>query len=197
MAKLILGTAEFGPKAYATAKEPLSLNLIRIIMNAAHHYGITTLEGAEDYHCDEVLKDLRFELIYKVRHPYNIHQVLENTGRRNLLGLMYHHWPTDRASQVMKHPALSYTGSSVYTHGQVSSSDEMVEVPLNLENKTFEKMTAPCKLVRSVFNRGELLKTKTVKECLDYVKSLPNIHGVVVGVNSVAELEEIVKQWHS
>jgi hypothetical protein len=71
----------------------------------------------------------------------------------------------------------------------------MVEVPLNLENHKFKGFTSPCKLARSVFGRGALLKQYSVKECLDYVKSISSVHAVVVGVNTVKEMEEILKAW--
>lgn len=198
MKKLILGTAEFSPKAYGDGvTDPVSLNEVRMILNKAKQGGINILEGAEDYHCDEVLQDLRFELIYKVRHPYSLNTILERTQRTSLMGLMYHHWPEQKAFWPAKDPRVMYTGVSVYTHGQVHSHSDMVEVPLNLEDRRFEKLDATCKLARSVFGRGKLLKQYSVKDCLDYVKSLQNVHGVVIGVNSVKELDEVLKAWHA
>lgn len=192
--KLILGTASFGPKAYGLCTEPISLNTIRAIMECAKHGGITTLEGAEAYGCNNVLNEY-FDLIYKVTHPYSLDRVLNNLGRQRLLGLMYHHGYTTKSQSYKQHPNLDYFGASVYNRGQITGQETMVEVPLNLENREFEKVEAPCKLVRSVFGRGELLKKYSVKECLDYVRSIPNIHGVVIGVNTVGELEEILKEW--
>lgn len=195
--KLILGTAEFGPIAYGEGRtEPISLTDIRMILQAAKRGGISILEGAEAYDCDEVLQDLTFDLIYKVRHPYNLGRVLERTGRRELMGLLYHHSEVSRGNDVGNTRCIAgYWGASIYSYKQLNGNETMIEVPLNLENREFENLTAPCKLVRSVFGRGKLLETHTVKECLDYVKSLPNVHGVVVGVNSVRELEQILEAW--
>src|SRR5437879_4964770 len=91
--KLILGTAEFNPQyPYgAGVTTPPTLEEIERILNCAHTGGIEILEGAESYHCDELLQDPRFELIYKVRHPYSIERVLHNVNRKRLLGLLYHH----------------------------------------------------------------------------------------------------------
>lgn len=199
MPKLILGTAEFGPTPYGHGiKEPVSLNDIRMIMNCAKRGGIEILEGAEAYKCDEVLQDLNFDLIYKVDHPYSLDRVLDRTGRTSLMGLLIHQHDIERKSQsVFPDRRVLYTGSSVYSHKQLLGTEQMIEVPLNMNSREFETSTAPCKLVRSVFGRGQLLQEgRTVKECLDYVKSIKNVHGVIVGVNSVKELEEILKAWN-
>lgn len=196
--KLILGTASFGPKPYGEGvTEPISLSDIASILEHAKHGGIKTLEGAEAYKCDAVLTNHFFDLIYKVTHPYSLDRVLESTGRHSLMGLLYHHGYESKSQLPLQHRRISYGGASIYSHKQLTGSEEMVEVPLNLENREFESFTAPCKLVRSVFGRGSLLKKYSVKECLDYVKSVPNVHGVIVGVNSVRELEEILKAWNT
>lgn len=194
--KLILGTAEFGPKAYGEGvREPISLNNIRNILECAKRGGIDILEGAEAYNCDELLSDPTFDLIYKVTSPYSLDRILTRTGRCKLMGLMYHHGYETQSQMPQSDNRVDYLGSSVYSFKQLTGQEGMAEVPLNLENRGFEKLTAPVKLVRSVFGRGELLKRHSVKECLAYVKGLPNVHGVVVGVNSVAELQEIIDIW--
>lgn len=196
--KLILGTAEFGPKPYGTAKEPIALQEIDGILTLASKGGITILEGAEAYGCDAVLQNPKFDVIYKVTHPYSLNKVLKRLNRTELMGLMYHHGYKTAGQRLIvgdRDNRCLYYGASIYQYTQHRGFEDIVEVPLNLEDNRFEKFTAPVKLVRSVFGRGELLKKYTVKECLDYVKSVPNVHGVVVGVNSKKELEEILKEW--
>lgn len=194
--KLILGTAEFGPVPYGTAKEPISLAEIDGILNLASKAGITILEGSEFYHCDATLQNPKFDVIYKVDSPYSLNRCLHNTGRNHFMGLLYHHHSKDTKAQMpQRDPRISYSGSSVYSHNQILGSEDMIEVPLNIENREFENVTAPVKLVRSVFGRGELLKKYSVKECLDFVRSNPTVHGVIVGVNSKVELEQILKAW--
>jgi hypothetical protein len=195
--KLILGTANMGPKPYGLQQQAIGFNEVRFILNAAKRYGITMLEGSEAYNCDDALQYGKFDIIYKVTHPYNLNRVLEGLSRTSLLGLMYHHGFETRAQTMTHDPRVTYTGASIYTAGQLSGTEQIVEVPLNIEKRDFESLTAPCKIVRSVFGRGELLKKYSVKDCLDYVKSIPNVHGVIVGVNNVKELDEVMKAWHA
>lgn len=194
--KLILGCAEFGPKPYGTAKEPISLAEVDRILTLASSAGIDILEGAESYNCDSVLQNPKFDVIYKVIAPFSLDRVLSRINKPRLLGLMYHHTKETQAQMPYNDIRVVYRGSSVYKHSQIFGSEEILEVPLNLENREFEKTTANVKLVRSVFGRGELLKKYSVKDCLDFVKSNPTVHGVIVGVNSKRELEEILKAWN-
>lgn len=194
--KLILGTANFGPKPYGVLEKPLGLVDIRFILEFAKKHGITMLEGSELYGCDELLNDPTFDLIYKVKHPYNLGRVLERTGRKTLMGLMYHHSETTKAQKLHPHPAVGYQGASIYNFKQLLNTEDMVEVPLNLDDRTFEKADYDCKIVRSVFGRGELFKKYSVKECLDYIKGLSNVHGVVIGVDSVGQLEQVLEAWN-
>ena len=193
--KLILGTAEFGPTPYGTAKEPIALAEIDGILKMAHHAGIEILEGAESYKCDAVLQNPKFDIIYKVQSPFSLDRILGRINKSHLMGLLYHHTYETKGQMPYNDIRVIYRGSSVYKHQQILGSEEMIEVPLNLENREFEHTFAPVKIVRSVFGRGELLKKYTIKECLDFVKSNPTVHGVVIGVNSKQELEEILKNW--
>jgi hypothetical protein len=195
--KLILGTAEFGPKAYGTAKEPLTVAEIEKILRLARMGGIKILEGAESYGCDDILKNSYFDVIYKVKHPYNLNRILSSLERQRLTGLLYHHTFDSPAQMPLASNLVDYVGSSVYNYKQVLGREGILEVPLNLEDKTFEKISAPVKLVRSVFGRGELLTKYSVKECLDYVRNNPTVHGIIVGVNSSRELEQILESWNS
>jgi hypothetical protein len=194
-AKLILGTANMGVKPYGTLKEQLSLNEINRILDYARANGITTLESSEAYFCDPVLR-ANFDLIYKVTHPYSLNRVLNQLGRTHLLGLMYHHGFDTLVNSISPDDRVLYRGASIYDYRQLDGSEDMIEVHLNIENREFEAIRAKCVLARSVFGRGELLKKYSIKECLSYVAKLPNIHGVVVGVDNVAQLKEIVEAWN-
>jgi hypothetical protein len=194
--KLILGTASFGPVPYgAGVTKRIDLMEIEYILKAAKYGGIDILEGSELYGCDEVLSD-KFELIYKVKHPYTINKVLRDVKRNRLMGLLYHHSQNSRAQDVKRYPNVDYSGASIYDSKQLTSQEEMIEVPLNIEDIRFANTIVPCKLVRSVFGRGELLKKYSVQECLDFVKNNPTIHGVIVGVNSLKEMNEILEAWN-
>ena len=195
--KLILGTASFGPVAYGEGVvEPPTSDEIARILDVAHKGGIRTLESAEAYKVDlDILSDPRFQLIYKVTHPYDLNTILVDFERDYLTGLLYHHSYESRAQMPIDDSRIQYRGASVYSHGQLSGQEDMVEVPLNIEDTTFKNLTSPCKLVRSVFGRGKLLKQYSVKECLDFVKANPTVHGVIVGVNAAREMEEILKAW--
>lgn len=193
--KLILGTAEFGPKAYGTATEPIPLAEVEKIFRIAYKGGIETLEGAESYKCDTLLQNTAFNVIYKVTHPYNLDGILKRLQRTRLTGLLYHHGFITPSQMPLQDVRIDYRGSSVYSHKQILGSEDIIEVPLNIENTEFEKVGATVKLVRSVFGRGELLKKYSVKDCLDFIKKNSTVHGVVVGVNSGRELEEILKYW--
>lgn len=194
-AKLILGTANFGPQAYGQLKEPLSLTQIDILMDRARKYGIKILEGSELYQCDDVLSKQQFELIYKVKHPYSLATILSRLGRSRLLGLMYHHGFDTQSVDINRRGEVDYTGASIYKANQLTGYEQMVEVPLNLEQRQFEMEQYPCKIVRSVFGRGELLKKYSVKECLEYVCKNPTVHGVIIGVDNIKQLDEIMMAW--
>lgn len=194
--KLILGTANFGLKAYGQLSEPLSMNDISFILDYARKHGISLLESSELYDCDVALGRQEFDLIYKVKHPYNLDRIMEKLGRSSLLGLLYHHGYNTFKQEVRKDARVQYNGASVYHKDQLVGTEGMIEVPLNLENREFENTVYPCKIVRSVFGRGELLKRYTVKECLNYVKHNSTIHGVIVGVDSIKQLEEICRIWN-
>jgi hypothetical protein len=195
--KLILGTASFGPVPYgAGVTKRIDLMEIEYILKAAKYGGIDMLEGSELYGCDEVLSD-KFELIYKVKHPYSISKAMVNLKRNRLMGLLYHHHQASKSQDMKHYPNVDYVGASVYDFKQLTGQEEMIEVPLNIEDTRFANITAPCKLVRSVFGRGELLKKYTVKECLAFVKNNPTVQGVIVGVNSLKEMNEVLEAWNA
>lgn len=194
--KLILGTASLGPIAYGEGiVNPPSSEEVNKILDCAASGGIETLEGAEAYQCDPLLQDTRFNLIYKVTHPYDLNSKLVDLERDYLMGLMYHHSYTSRPQMPLLDARIQYIGASVYDYLQLIGSEGILEVPLNIEDGRFKAITAPCKLARSVFGRGTLLKQYSIKECLDFVKAIPSVHGIVVGVNSTTELEQILKVW--
>lgn len=174
---LILGTAEFNPKGYAGTKCPSKKEITKIL-HLAWEGGIRTLDCAEAYNCYDPLNPLytKFHRIWKNRERV--------TYRRNY----YHYKQTEKRLEGITH-------ASVYTLDQLMGLQSAI-VPVNLNNTTFTwQMFKTPLYFRSVFDRGLLLKQGySVRGCLKFVKKFPN-DGVIVGVKSAKELEEILKVW--
>lgn len=172
--KLILGTAEFGMRPYGDGiTAPPNRQEILKILNLAWESGIDTLDTADTYGT-EAITDLfgGFKQIFK---------------SRKVQGAYYHYAPGESRIEGVKQ-------ASVYDLEQVQGLDSVI-VPLNINNTLFKDVKAPIVYVRSVFDRGKLLKEGyTVKDCLTFVKR-HSPQGVIVGVNSVKELEDILKAW--
>lgn len=173
--QLILGTAEFG-KAYGEGvKEPPSEQEVVKILNLAWEAGIKALDTADTYGLDKVRPYFgRFGEIYKTRD-------LKDPKT------WYHYQPFEIPVKT--------TQASVYNREQLEGLNSVI-VPLSIGNTEFAyNLGVPTVYARSVFNRGKLLKDGyTVRDCISFVKRhSPN--GIIVGVNSVQELEEILKVW--
>lgn len=172
--ELILGTAEFNPEGYAGKPRPSTKEILRIF-NLAWEGGIRTLDCAVDYYCEDALEyALYFDKMIKSR----------KLGR----GQWYHYKQTEERIDSVEQ-------ASVYTIEQFRGLKKAV-VPFNIDNLEFVGLLGTnIVYARSVFDRGRLLeKGYTVKDCLSFVKRHP-LAGVIVGVNSVKELEEILKAW--
>ncbi len=83
--------------------------------------------------------------------------------------------------------------ASVYNLGQLTGLKDVI-VPLNINNVLFaHPLFKRTVYFRSVFDRGRLLKQGyTIKDCLSFVKRHKN-DGVIVGVNTEKELQEVLK----
>ncbi len=78
--------------------------------------------------------------------------------------------------------------------GLFPSMFRILQIPFNLGDNTFIECfnTHRTVFVRSIFKRGELIRPYGIKSCLNYVK-LYRPDGIIVGVKSSRELEEIIK----
>lgn len=175
--KLILGTAEFHPEGYAGKACPSIKEIIRIL-NLAWEGGIRTLDTAEAYNNKEVLDKYAggFGRINKSRYE----------GISNC-DLQYYHY------KETEEPRQGITYASVYTKEQLAGLEHVI-IPFSINNTLFAgPIYKRPPILRSVFDRGRLLEQGyTVKDCLSFVKRY-HTEGVIVGVNSVKELEEILK----
>lgn len=176
MTKLILGTAEFNPAGYAGKPCPSNQEIVRIL-NRAWEGGVRTLDCADTYGTENI-EDFfgGFDRINKTRTC-------------TLPCYWYHYKPDEPLQAVQK--------ASVYEIEQLAGLDEAI-VPMSINNTDFINSCTSCiPYVRSVFDRGRLLdQGYSVRDCLSFV-ARQKIKGVIVGVNSVKELEEILTAWGS
>ncbi len=196
MSHLILGCAEFDPYGYG-GKYPIALHEIRSILSLAKEGGITLLDTAESYGCTDVLKtEAKGFCVYTKTRDWRVNL---NWGDNELRGILYHYQPNEALIELPFVHRWVNLGVSVYDKAQLpANTSRILQVPFNIENRTFEGVFDDYRtvFVRSVFGRGNLLEKYSVKECLDFVKAY-RPDGVIVGVNSAKELEKILTAWGS
>ncbi len=194
MTNLILGTAEFAHPAYAPHPDKKE---IKRILALAKEGGINILDTADSYECEELLaKEAKGFCIYTKTRNW---KVKLNWGDNELRGILYHYQPNESLIELPFVHRWVNLGASVYDLAQLpSNTSRILQVPFNLENRTFQSVFDDYRtvFVRSVFNRGELLTRYSAKECLDFVKAY-RPDGVIVGVRSTKELEDILKAWNA
>ncbi len=181
--KVILGTANFGEEygwSHTKARE------VHKIMDKALDLGIDTIETAYDYHCLDTLcerkKDFRF--IYKCD---TVEQ--RNYGTKVLdknVTVMKHHPPYDKWwNRSLYKPTLRTTG--------------VIEIPYNIVDQRFNSFMATYTIARSVFIQGLAFKMPDFHGipfyhlCWNFVRNNPNIDGIVVGVDTAEQLEDIFR----
>ncbi len=175
--RLILGTAEFGPQPYGEGVKapPTKIEIVRIL-NLAWEAGIRTLDTSDQYGTEPIDSlFVGFDRLFKSRQEKSA----------------YYHY------KQLEEPIKGIKKASVYTPAQVQGLEEAI-VPFNINNTTFLGQALPPRTcIRSVFDRGRLLKAGySVKDCLSFVKRANAPGGVIVGVNSVKELTQILKAWN-
>lgn len=183
--KLILGSAGFVQPYGEGVTSPPSLNEIIEMLRLARYNDIEVIDTAVAYNCEDILR------IY-AKDFYIINKAREFT----LWGdeLLYHY---KQEEEPISNPEV-YTGASIYKPNQMNGEESTIQVPFNIQNLSFEPylyLRRPKIIVRNVFNRGLLLKDYSVKDCLNFVKQFDRIWGVVIGPNSVKELEQILEVW--
>jgi aryl-alcohol dehydrogenase-like predicted oxidoreductase len=205
--QLILGTAEFGQVYGFGVKEKPSVTQVKEILDCAKEAGITKIDTALSYGCQPLLGDLldnSFEIITKAPAlTLDLYlQCLQELNRDQIYAILLH---CSFQSAISVCPVLpcSRVGASVYCESQLeqvlaNKAYSVVQLPLNIrETWAIPYITALRQrgvevYARSVFKRGELLSQGYgVKECLEFVKD--RVDGLVIGVNSRKELEEILK----
>jgi len=178
---LILGTAEFGTEPYGEgATEVLSDFEIHRILSLAWEAGIRILDTAEAYHTEGV------DYLFSGFHRFEKGKSL---GRATFEIDYFYHYGVEEPNKGVKF-------ASIYRPEQLEGLKRVI-VPMNLNNTTFIHGCSLANEVyaRSVFDRGRLFKDGwTVKDCLDFVKR-QRVNGIIVGVNSVKELEEILRVY--
>lgn len=180
--KLILGTAEFCKTPYGEGiASPPSRQEIVKILNMAYDSGITTLDTSDQYDYLDGMQEL-FNGFSRIEKSRTIPE------DRRYFGPPYYHYKQDEAIQ----PGIDR--ASVYTKEQLKGLTSAI-IPVSINRTDLISLAPTHWYARSVFDRGRLLKEGyAVKDCLSFVKRQhPN--GVIIGVNSVAELEEILKAW--
>ncbi len=194
MTRLILGCAEFDPLGYAGKQTP-SLKEVRSILSLAREGGINMLDTAESYNCANIIRrEAKGFCIYTKTRDWRVNL---DWGNNELRGILYHY---DYAEKPVELPFVHRwvnLGVSVYDERQLPEDNKRIlQIPFSLENFSFMGCFRKYRtvFVRSVFNRGECLKKYTVKECLDFVKDY-RPDGVIVGVQSAKELNQILKAW--
>jgi aryl-alcohol dehydrogenase-like predicted oxidoreductase len=205
--KLILGTAEFGQAYGEGVRQPPTELEIQNIMALAYKAGISTVDTALLYNCQKIVgtflpyetqvitkirpfrKDLYDQCVAELHHPIQT--------------VLYHcdYAPMER----IKWAPPCEVGASIYLESQLMDAIKfipkisVIQAPLNLRETWIVSYMPMLKRlgiklhVRSVFKRGQLLSGGyTVKECLDFVKK-HNVDGIIIGVNSAKELQEILE----
>lgn len=171
---LVLGTAEFGRVYGEGVTERPSPEEIDMLLNVAWANGIQHLDVADSY--GYTIDPSYFKLLFKSRD-------LKNPEH------FYHYQPGEPNRGVKK--------ASVYEVDQLDGLEAAI-IPVNLNNTEFSSVQSawpPLVYIRSPFDRGRLLKQgHTVRDCLEFVSNI-SCEGLIIGVNSVKELEEIICIW--
>ena len=195
MTSLILGTAEFNPAGYANIA-PLEDAEKRRILGLARECGINMIDTAESYNSGEFIKNnAKGFCIYTKTRDWKVQL---DWGPNELRGILYHYQPTENPIQLPFIHRWVNLGVSVYDQAQIPDERRILQIPYNIEMPEFERCFTTHRnvFVRSVFGRGTLLETHTLADCLaDVLKHRPD--GIIVGVKSARELEDIILAWES
>lgn len=173
--ELIIGTSEFGIDGYADLPRIPDMEIIRIL-NKAWENGVRMLDCADTYGTDHI------------QGLFSGFECLNKTRRLPLLSKLYFHYKPGEAPIFVEL-------ASVYDPEQIPGLKKAV-VPMSLNDTRFCNVKHLEKIyARSVFDRGRLLESGyTIKDCLSFVMR-QDVDGIIVGVRSVTELEQVLKSW--
>ena len=182
--KVILGTANFGEEygwSHTKARE------VHKIMDKALDLGIDTIETAYDYHCLDTLCERKkdFNFIFKADTEEQFREAEDSLGD---ITSMKHHPPYD-----------GWWYRSIYNTEYISYGTS--EFPFNIIDQRFGKYLEDrgYSIARSVFIQGLAFKMPDFHGipfyhlCWNFVRNNPNIDGIVVGVDTAAQLEDIFR----
>jgi aryl-alcohol dehydrogenase-like predicted oxidoreductase len=192
--KLILGTANFGGQ-YGYGLSPSSAEVERIL-NTATAVGIEYIDTAPAYNCPYYYDG--FKVIQKTPYWGEAWALLQHDPDGSL-------GPPARAKYL---GLVKKYGISVYTPEQMMKAIrypiDIIQVPCNIADNRFIPYLPELHKrgievhARSVFLQGALLEGKfdlpkyTVAQCLGFVLA-QDFDGVIVGVNTAEQLQELVK----
>lgn len=183
--KIYVGTANWG-KPYGINNKKLDHETISDILNAADKYDCG-IETAWDYDCMDELEGMgdQFEIIFKGDRSIHFE------AARSVLGCtveMKHHSPY----------SPKYHDRSIYSVDDMYS-DGVIEFPYNVVDQRFsEHLWGRFHIARSVFIQGLAFSMPDFHGipfyhlCWNFVRNNPNIDGIVVGVDSAEQLEDIM-----
>jgi hypothetical protein len=183
--KIYVGTANWGQE-YGINKVKVSAKEIDRILGVAdaNYCGIET---AWDYNCMESLRGLgdQFTVIFKGDEPNHFDEARHTIGE---IIQMKHHTPYG-----------NYESRSVYNPCDMTWRSE---IPLNLVDQRFAEHIKPLIeeyiIARSVFIQGlafgmpDFHGIPFYHLCWNFVRNNPNIDGIVVGVDTAEQLEDIL-----
>ena len=192
--KLILGTANFGGQ-YGHGESP-SLAEIERILNVAADAGIEYIDTAPAY--SNTVDFDGFKIIQKTPYWGEAYALLQHDPDGSL-------GPPARAKFLK---LVQKAGISIYTVEQMQKAlhgiPDIIQLPMNIADNRFIPYLPELHKrgievhARSVFLQGALLEGKfglpkyTAAQCLSFVLA-KDVDGVVVGVNTADQLQELVK----
>ena len=182
--KIYVGTANWGQE-YGINKVKVSAKEIDRILGVAdaNYCGIET---AWDYNCMESLRGLgdQFDIIFKYDEKEQLLEARDDIGS---LTPMKHH-----------PPFVFLDNRSIYDTRDIG--DFINEVPYNIVDQRFSEYISinSWVITRSVFIQGLAFNVPDFHGipfyhlCWNFVRNNPNIDGIVVGVDTAEQLEDIL-----
>lgn len=182
--KIYVGTANWG-KPYGMNQSIVPDKEIDKILTVADKYDCG-IETAWDYDCMEKLRGLgdQFDIIFKFDEEEHLFKARQEIG--NLVSMTHHP------------PFMYLDNRSIYNPEDIG--DFVNEVPYNIVDQRFAEHISsnPWTIARSVFMQGlaftmpDFHGVPFYHICWNFVRNNPNIDGIVVGVDSAKQLEDIL-----
>ena len=194
MAKLALGTAQFGSDYGVKKDGQPSLAEIKQILSIARRSGIDMIDTAPAYNLPAI-DFTGFKVVQKTPYGGRAYALLHHNPDGDIENLL---WARGRVEKV---------GVSVYTVEQMEralhADIDIIQLPLSIADNRFIPHLAKLRErgieihARSVFLQGALLIGKgvpkmSVEKCLGFAL-YQDVDYVVVGANNVKQLRELLK----